>query len=124
MANSLRNVPVSRGLHPKIYGLLVGSVSGIIVAVWVFFSGNTYTEIQLSITTVFGIAFVATPYALWRLSGKRNEEDQSLRAWCNSELDTYTGKVHGTHAAVMVLLAPMACAVGMTGISFIAWLMR
>lgn len=118
--NHLRNVPVSANLHPGIYGALVGSVIWITLAIWLFFGHETYAALQLAVVTVFATAFIVTPVALWRLSSEKGMEEKTLRDWFQGELDTCTGKVHGSHAAVMVLLAPLACAAGITGVSVIA----
>lgn len=118
----LRNVPVNRNLHPAIYGVLAGAVLWITLAVWVFFGRDAYTALQLAVVAAFAIAFAVTPAVLWKLSAAKREEAKPLRDWFDGEFDTYTGPVHGAHAAVMVLLAPAACAVGITGIALIAWL--
>lgn len=117
-----RNAPISHNLHPHIYGLLVGSVIWITLVVWAFFGSGAYTALQLAVVAAFALAFVATPLVLWRISAAKQEEAGSLQSWLETELETHTGVVHGAHAAVMVLLAPAACAFGLTGVSLVAWL--
>jgi hypothetical protein len=118
----LPNVPVHQSLHPVVYGLLAASVPWITLVAWIFFGHDAYTALQLAIVTVFSIAFIVTPLALQRLSAARGAKRDagSFSDWLVGEFDICTGRVPGAHALVMVLLAPMACAVGFTIVSLIA----
>lgn len=120
----LRNVPLNTNLHPGIFAALAGTVLWIVLAAWALFGADGYTALQLAVVAVFAIAFVVTPIVIWRLAGTNGKGvvNGPVRAWLDGELDTHTGPVHGTHAAVMVLLAPVTCAGGITGVSFVAWL--
>jgi hypothetical protein len=119
----LLNVPINRNLHPNAYALLAATVLWITLVAWIFFGHDAYTALQLAVVMVFTIAFIVTPLALWHLSaarGGKRDEAGSLSDWLVGEFDICTGSVPGAHALVMVLLAPMACAVGFTIVSLIA----
>ena len=119
-----RNIPTERGLHPAVYGALVGCAVWVLAAFWIFFGHDTYTGLQLAVSTFFCIMFVAVPLWLRRLSGvAASETKQSkLRDWASHEFETAYGPIEGRQAAVMVLLAPAAIALGITAVSLIAYL--
>ncbi len=115
-----RNVRLHQSLHGSLYAALVLSVVWTVAACWFFFSRELYTGLQVAVVTFFAAAFMATPAALWRLSGQTRKGDLTLRQWCDGELDISGGPIEAKHAAIMILIAPMAAAAGITAIGFVA----
>jgi hypothetical protein len=115
-----RNVRIHQRLHPGVYAVLAVNVLWMVAACWIFFSQDLYTALQVAVVTFFAAAFMLTPLCLWRLSGQTEKSDLTYREWSEGELDVLDGPVEAKHAALMVLLAPMAGAVGITAIGFVA----
>jgi hypothetical protein len=124
VTHARRNVPTEHGLHPAIYGALIGCTVWMLAAFWTVFGHDTYTGLQLAVSTFFCAMFIGVPFWLRRLSGAvaPDAKHSSLRDWASHELSTACGPVEGRQAIVMILLAPAAIALGITGISFIAYL--
>jgi len=118
-----RNIPQHVDLHPAVYRMLAGSVLWMVLAVWLAFGADAYTALQLAVVVVFAMAFVLTPLCLSRFSvARRAPQTTGFRDWLDHDFDTYTGPVRTRDATVMILVAPLAGAVGLSAIGFIAWL--
>jgi hypothetical protein len=119
-----RNIPTERGLHPAVYGALIGCTVWILAAFWIFFGHDTYTGLQLAVSTFFCAMFVGVPVCLWQISRAAASDAgrTKWREWASHEFETIYGPVEGGQAAVMVLLAPVAIALGITSVSLIAYL--
>lgn len=118
---SLRNVHVAAGLHPAVYGLLVGCVLWIVAAAWIFFASDRYAALQVAVVAVFAAAFLLVPYWLFRLSGEKPQQG-SFREWLDGEIQLIDGPMNARSALAMVLCAPVAGAAGLTLVSFVAHL--
>ena len=117
-----RNVPAATALHPAVYAMLATCTLWIVAAAWIFFAGNIYAGLQLAVATFFAVMFLSTPLWLLRLSRRRQSASSEFREWANGEFEIADGRIEARHAAVMVLIAPVAAAVGLTAIGFVAWL--
>jgi hypothetical protein len=117
-----RNVRVSTGLHPFVYGALAACMLWIVAAIWAFFARDLYSVVQLAVATLFAVMFLATPLVLARLSGRHDGPAPSFREWAEGEMEILDGTVGAKHAFAMVLTAPVACAAGITVVGFVAWL--
>ncbi len=110
------------GLHQRIYVMLVAFVAWFALAVWSFAGGGT-TDYLLFIVCGFVFVAVALPVILAHVQrvDDSNEDDAkvSLHDWARADLDTWTGPLGGTDAAVQVLLPIAAAAVGMTAFGII-----
>lgn len=115
-----RNVALHAHLHKRVFAALAISVVWMVVACWAFFSQDPYTGLQVAVVTFFAAAFVMTPFCLWILSKKQGDSDLTYREWSKGELDLADGPIEAQHAAIMVMLAPLAGAVGITAIGFVA----
>ena len=122
--HSHRNRPMETTLHPIVNLALVGTLVWLLTAIWLAFGGQSYTALQLAVSTFLAIMFALVPYALWLLSkaGQKPVKTKPFREWAANEMQTASGPVEGRDAAVMVLLAPAAVALGITVMSFIAFL--
>ncbi len=120
-----RNSPTEAGLHPAVYGALLGCLVWLTAAVWLAFGADGYTALQLAIATFLSIMFALVPYALSRLQRADQAPaaaQPSLRDWAEHDFITASGPVEGRDAATMVLLAPASVALGLTAIAAIAYL--
>jgi hypothetical protein len=118
-----RNVPQHADLHPRVYGMLAGSVLWMVLAAWLAFGSDGYTALQLVVVVGFALAFLLTPFCLSRLAPARAARDATpFRDWLDHDFETNTGTVRTRDAAVMILVAPLAGAIGLTAIGLVAWL--
>jgi energy-coupling factor transporter transmembrane protein EcfT len=118
----LRNRPVSNGLHPYVYGAIAALALWFVLAIWVSFASDGYTDWLLMVVSAFLMIFVALPFVLSRVS--RDDADdggprRSFRNWASCEFDTWQYRLKCGHAAVEVLLPVAAIAFGMTAFGVI-----
>ena len=118
-----RNIAVHRHLHPAITRAMVASVLWMVGAVWLLFDDGAGTTLSLIVVTGFAAAFVGTPFILWRASPHRTHKTEGrLSTWLDGEFEADNGRIGGRDAMAMALLLPVACAIGLTAISFVAYL--
>lgn len=119
-----RNVPTESGLHPVVYKALAGCVVWIVAATFLFFGRDSYAALQLAIVAFFCAAFLLVPFILWAIWHRENPQQMTpdFKTWSSHELQTASGPVEAREAAIMVLLAPMSVAMGITVTSLIAFL--
>src|SRR3546814_606432 len=115
------NIPVETQLHPAVYGGLAGCLIWLVASAWLAFGADGYTALQLAVSTGFAIMFMLVPFCLWMLWQQDNTPKKAspLREWADHELMTASGPVEGKHAAIMVLLAPAAVALGLSAVALI-----
>jgi hypothetical protein len=117
------NRPQWLALHSFVYRLLIGSVVGLFAAVWVFFSSVDYTAFQLAIVGVFLVMFAGVPWMLARMSEPRPLSSKtSFSEWREGDLTIHTGALPAGEAALMIMIAPAACLIGIVAISGVAYL--
>lgn len=118
-----RNVPQHVHLHPRVYGMLAGSVLWMVLAVWLAFGSDAYTALQLTVVVGFALAFLVTPFCISRIASARTAQAKTpFRDWLDHDFETDTGTLPTRDATVMILVAPLAGAIGLSAIGFIAWL--
>ena len=117
-----RNHPTETALHPHVNLALMGTLVWSMAAIWLAFGAESYLALQLAIITFLAIMVGLVPYALFLLwqDQHRPAKPQSYQDWASHEFQTASGPVEGKEAAVMVLLAPAAVALGLTVMSLIA----
>lgn len=117
-----RNHPTETALHPNVNLALVGTLVWSMAAIWMTFGTESYLALQLAIITFLAIMVGLVPYALYQLwhNQHRPAATKSYQEWAGHEFQTASGPVEGKEAAVMVLLAPTAVALGLTVMSLIA----
>ena len=121
-ASARRNIRAVTALHPAVYASLVACTFWILAAAWVFFAGSAYAGLQLAVATFFAGMFLLTPFWLLRLTRNARPTTPDFREWADGEFEIAEGAIAARHAAAMVLIAPVAVAVGLTAIGFVAWL--
>lgn len=118
-----RNHPTETALHPNVNLALLGTLVWSMAAIWLAFgAADSYLALQLAIITFLAIMVGLVPYALFHLwqAQHRPVAAKSFQQWAGHEFQTASGPVEGKEAAVMVLLAPAAVALGLTVMSLIA----
>jgi hypothetical protein len=114
---------VTRLLHPRVYGLLIGLALWLVLSVWLF-AGGGIADYLLAIVSGFIVVAVALPLILSRVQrvdgASGNNEPRSFRDWAVMDFDTWQGRLSGAQAAAQILLPIAAVAFGMTifGIAF------
>ena len=112
-----RDRPVSNGLHPYVYAAFAALTLWFVLAIWMSFAGDGYTDWLLVVVSAFLLIFVALPFVLSLVA--RDEADdggprRSFRNWASCEFDTWQYRLKCRHAAIEVLLPVAAIAFGMT----------
>jgi hypothetical protein len=122
-SNLRRNVAVHSSVHPAIYGAAVWCVAWMLLATWCFFNNGSDVTLALLGVTAVSTAFVGIPAVLWRV-WSRNNQPHAVRfsEWLQGEFDGGSGRIESIDVAVMVLLLPVASALGLTALSFVAFL--
>lgn len=111
------NRPVSGYLHPVIYQALIGLALWFLVAIWLGFGGDGYTDYLLVVVTGLFAISILLPAALWRIWRAHHNRDsraQSFRTWAASEFSIWQDHTTGFTAAIEILLPIAAVAFGMT----------
>jgi hypothetical protein len=88
----------------------------------VLFSHSYYGPLLYGVVTLLVGFFVLLPMILFRIGRQSAEQSPSLGNWMHGQLDTASGPVDARDAAIMILLIPMAVAVGMTALGLIEFL--
>lgn len=118
-----RNVAVYKALHPGVWIALAGLVLWTVLALWLVFGAAGDTTLSLIVVTFFFAAFMGTPFVLWRASPAAQQPERArLRIWLDGEFEADRGLIPTRHAAIMVLLVPASGALGLTAVSFVAFL--
>jgi hypothetical protein len=114
------NKPVFEQIHPTIYGGAVGLVGWFAIAAWVLFDRQNDIELPLVMVSVLLLVAVLVPFALSLVWKKHlmpsNPTRISLRDWRAGDFAVWGSKLHGTHAAIDMLLPLAAVAFGLTAI--------
>ncbi len=127
MARNLvaHNRPVFDQLHPGIYGAAVGLVVWFALSAWVLF--DRQSDIGLPLAMVSALLFIAVllPWSLFliwkrhRMPHQRHPEEISFRDWRAGDFAVWGSKLHGTDAAIDLLLPLAAVAFGLTALGIV-----
>jgi hypothetical protein len=124
------NRPAFDQLHPKIYGAAAGLVAWFALMAWVLFDRNSDISLSLGFVTLLFVVAVGLPWILsrlWhnhRMSNEPQQEHMSLRDWEAGDFVVWGATLHGTHAAIDVLLPLMAVSFGLTAIGIVFVIVR
>jgi hypothetical protein len=119
------NKPVFDELHPRIYGVAAGLVGWFVVSAWVLFDRGGEIALPLGFVTVLLLMAVLLPWTLSRiprrhwLPGERHPQEVSFHDWKAGNFSVWGARLHGSHAAIDVLLPLMAVAFGLTAIGIV-----
>jgi hypothetical protein len=110
------NRPAARGVHRAVVCLALGAMIWTVLAIWILLFG---------VVTFLVAMFVVPPWVLSRFNRRREppaDTAQTFREWREGRFETGSGPVDARDAAIMILLIPMAVAVGMTAIGLLEFL--
>jgi hypothetical protein len=116
-----QNRPLWLGVHPMVIRLAVGATIWTVAAVWILFSHSYYGILLFSVISFLVTMFLMLPWVLSRIARETDnpEKHTTFNEWRSGEFDTASGPMKASEAAVMILLIPMAVAVGMTAIGLL-----
>src|SRR5262245_37032161 len=109
------NRPAARGVHRTVVRLALGAIIWSVLAGWISFSHRYSGILVFGMVTFLVTGFVVLPWVLSRFKQRREppaDEAQTFREWREGTFETGSGPVEGRDAAIMILLIPMAVAVG------------
>jgi hypothetical protein len=124
------NKPVFDQLHPKIYGAAVGLVAWFALMAWVLFDRNVDTKLALMFMTVLFVVAVTLPWTMslvwkkYQMPHEQHLRQVSLHDWRAGDFAVWDAKIHGTHAAIDVLLPLIAVSAGLTAIGIVFVIVR
>jgi hypothetical protein len=123
------NKPVFDQLHPRVYGTAVGLIAWFALMAWALFDRNSDVSLSLMFVTVLFVVAVALPWTLslvWRKFQMPHERSQplSFRDWRDGDFAVWGASLHGSHAAIDVLLPLIAVSLGLTAIGIVFVIVR
>ncbi|WP_234684507.1 hypothetical protein [Bradyrhizobium monzae] len=124
------NHPVYDQLHPKIYAAAAGLVAWFALMAWVLFDRSSDVSLSLGFVTLLFVVAILLPWTLsrvWRRYRMPHEPHLgpiSLRDWEAGEFKVWGAELHGSHAAIDVLLPLMAVSFGLTAIGIVFVIVR
>ena len=118
------NKPVFDQLHPRVYAGAVGLVAWFALAAWILFDRQDDIGLPLMMASVLLLVAVLIPLALawvWRTHGvdDRHPDAVTFREWRTGDFAVWGSRLHGTEAAIDMLLPLAAVAFGLTGIGIV-----
>ena len=119
------NKPVFDQLHPRVYGVAVALIAWFALMAWVLFDYGGTTSLALTFVTVLFVVAVALTWTLslvWRkfqMPYERHAEAISFHDWSAGDFTVWGAKLHGSHAAIDVLLPLIAVSGGLTAIGIV-----
>jgi len=116
------NRPLWDHVHPFVRHIALALIAWTVVAVWVLFSHSYYGPLLFGVVTLLVAFFVLLPMILFRMGRQGAEHSPTFGDWLHGQLDTASGPIDARDAAIMILLIPMAVAVGMTALGLIEFL--
>ena len=125
------NRPVFDRLHPKIYGAAVGLIAWFALMAWVLFDRSGYVSLALTFVTVLFVVAVRAARGRCRWSGRNIRcrmsgiaQPTTFHDWRAGDFEVWGAKLHGTDAAIDVLLPLMAVSFGLTAIGIVFVIVR
>jgi len=119
------NRPLFDQLHPMVYGVAVGLVAWFALAAWILFDRQNDIGLPLAMVSVLLLVAVLLPWSLslvWRrhqMPHHRPPRKTSFHDWRMGDFAVWGSKLHGTDAAIDMLLPLAAVAFGLTAIGIV-----
>jgi len=119
------NKPVFDELHSRVYGAAAGLVAWFVLSAWVLFDRGGDVALSLGFVTMLLVVAVVLPWALseiwrrYRMPYEAHPREASFHDWKAGTFSVWGAKLHGSHAAIDVLLPLAAVAFGLTAIGIV-----
>ncbi len=119
------NRPVFDQLHPIVYKAAIGLVAWFALSAWILFDRQNDIEFPLAMVSVLLLVAVLLPWSLslvWQRHQtvyQRHPNEISFRDWRIGDFAVWDSKLHGTHAAIDMLLPLAAVAFGLTALGIV-----
>jgi hypothetical protein len=125
------NRPVFDHLHPTIYGAAAGLIAWFALMAWVLFDRSSDASDALMWVTVLFVVAIAL-LAVLSLVGRKeygmphegHPQPPTLHDWRTGDFEVWGARLHGTDAAIDVLLPLMAVSFGLTAIGIVFVIVR
>jgi len=125
------NKPVFDRLHPRIYGMAVGLIAWFALMAWALFDRGGYVSLSLTFVSLLFLIAVLLPWVISRVWKKyqmpyeeQPPQQTSLHDWRAGDFEVWGAKLHGSDAAIDVLLPLMAVSFGLTAIGIVFVIVR
>lgn len=124
------NKPVFDQLHPRIFGAAIGLVAWFALMAWTLFDRGGNASLSLMFVTVLFVVAVLLPWSMsliwkkYQLPYEQHPQQTSLRDWRAGDFAVWGARLHGTHAAIDVLLPLAAVSFGLTAIGIVFVIVR
>jgi hypothetical protein len=119
------NRPVFDQLHPNLYKAAVGLVALFVLAAWILFDRQNDVGLPLAMVSVLLLVAVLLPWSLSLVWQRHQSEHQrhpnkiSFRDWRIGDFAVWGSKLHGTQAAIDMLLPLAAVAFGLVALGIV-----
>jgi len=119
------NRPVFDQLHPNVYRAAAGLVAWFALAAWILFDRQNDIGLPLAMISVLLLVAVLLPWSLslvWKkhqMPYQEHPNKTSFRDWKLGDFAVWDSKLHGTHAAIDMLLPLAAVAFGLTALGIV-----
>src|SRR3954462_8210186 len=119
------NKPVFDHLHPRVYQAAIGLVVWYVLSAWLLFDRKDDIGLPLAMVSVLLLVAVLLPLALvlvWKrhpLPDQQRPHQLSFHDWSVGDFAVWGARLHGSHAAIDVLLPLAAVAFGLTALGIV-----
>lgn len=113
------NRPCSERIHPAVYKVAIALAAWLVLSIWGFI-GPGYTDLALTVASLFVVVAMALPITLWLATRKARAANgdtpgrESFSQWLAGEVETDRARLKGSEALIEVLLPVAAVSFGMT----------
>lgn len=97
----------SRGVHPRVHGILVGCYAAMLLSFWAIFGRDGPTDLELTVVTILMIMYFSLLVGGIILADSPAEDHQrSFREFMRGHVNIATGIISGREAVMQILLLP------------------
>lgn len=111
------------GVHLRVFGVAAFGYVWIMAVFWLLFYNSPTALFMVVVSSLFLAVYLGVPGALM-LTGKAPEAPERFKDFWQRRVDTWTGELKGSEAALQIILIPLALAVGITIIGTIIAFVR
>ena len=118
------DVSANTSMHPGAF-YMFGAINAATLAVfWYVFRGELEAIFMVGVSTVYLMAYLATPWVMSRLGHFDVPDRRSFSSFLTEPFDTWTGVITGKEAVVQMLIVPVATLFAVTIMGVVIELVR